>query len=346
MNEKSNQNEAISESSSNEGDKLTTIDDLLQLDLRLARGTGVKQDLTRAIQLIRASAEQGNAEAQYRLGVAFWNGEGVPLDRRDAVRWFRSAAKSGAVRAYYWLGLASITSDPQDHTEAFKWFQRSANSGDERAFFQLAMAYTLGRGVSRDLAKAFNWFQKAANAGDAAAFFRVAEAYRQRRAQGEAVSWFLRAADEGDNRGSYFLGLAHEFGDGVAQDYAEAARWYITGAEEYDHSCQLRLARLLRAGRGIPENKVDAYQWYSLAAIEIPDAAEERDELENEMTPGQIIEAQDQFEVLLERIKSGHSDPFQKSDPEISQTISPVRPSESSIYSGDDFVLRRPNLID
>ena len=40
------------------------------------------------IEALRAKAEQGDAEAQYNLGLMSANGGGVPQDDVEAVRWF------------------------------------------------------------------------------------------------------------------------------------------------------------------------------------------------------------------------------------------------------------------
>ena len=40
-------------------------------------------------------AEQGDASAQYNLGVTYRTGEGVPQDSAEAVRWYRLAAEQG-----------------------------------------------------------------------------------------------------------------------------------------------------------------------------------------------------------------------------------------------------------
>ena len=41
------------------------------------------------------SAEQGDAEAQYNLGICYYNGRGVKKDTAEAVKCFRKAAKNG-----------------------------------------------------------------------------------------------------------------------------------------------------------------------------------------------------------------------------------------------------------
>ena len=43
----------------------------------------------------RKAAEQGHAEAQYTLGVLYFNGWGVPQDVLRAEFWYRKAAEQG-----------------------------------------------------------------------------------------------------------------------------------------------------------------------------------------------------------------------------------------------------------
>jgi ankyrin repeat protein len=51
-----------------------------------------------AIRLL-VSADQGNADAQYRLGLLFQDGSGVPRDHVQALKWFSLAAAQGLVEA-------------------------------------------------------------------------------------------------------------------------------------------------------------------------------------------------------------------------------------------------------
>lgn len=45
-------------------------------------------------------AEQGDAIAQFNLGVMYETGQGVPQDYKTAVKWYRLAAKQGNVCSY------------------------------------------------------------------------------------------------------------------------------------------------------------------------------------------------------------------------------------------------------
>ncbi len=46
-------------------------------------------------------AEQGDAAAQYNLGIMYSNGRGVPQDHVQAVKWYRKAAEQGVAFAQY-----------------------------------------------------------------------------------------------------------------------------------------------------------------------------------------------------------------------------------------------------
>ncbi len=52
-----------------------------------------------------AAAQQGDAEAQYRLGLFYDRGVGVKKDRGAAVKWYRKAASQGHVKAQEALEL-------------------------------------------------------------------------------------------------------------------------------------------------------------------------------------------------------------------------------------------------
>ena len=79
----------------------------------------------------RMAAEQGEADAQHRLGLAYQNGDGVPRDDVEAVSWYRLAAVQGHRRAQNDLGNAYATGAgvPQDTTEAIRWFRLAAEQG-------------------------------------------------------------------------------------------------------------------------------------------------------------------------------------------------------------------------
>ena len=80
---------------------------LFELGLNYLRGNdslGIYMNKEKGIALIRRSAEQRNAEAQYCLGDCYANGEGVLQDYAQAALWGRKAAEQGIAEAQFMLG--------------------------------------------------------------------------------------------------------------------------------------------------------------------------------------------------------------------------------------------------
>ena len=66
--------------------------------------TGVPQDDLSFPELLKL-AEQGNADAQFRIGRVYSSGGNVPQDYAKAVQWFRIAADQGHSGAQFHLGF-------------------------------------------------------------------------------------------------------------------------------------------------------------------------------------------------------------------------------------------------
>ena len=90
---------------------------------------------------VRAKAEQGDADAQYNLGLRYGTGEGVPQNDAEAVRWLRLAADQGIAGAQFILGLTYASGEgvPQDDAEAVRWYRLAADQGDASAQFNLGV---------------------------------------------------------------------------------------------------------------------------------------------------------------------------------------------------------------
>jgi hypothetical protein len=84
---------------------------------------------------LRRVAGQGDADAQWQMGVRYHNGEDVPRDDTQAMQWFLRAAEQGHVTAqatlgaYYWAGRGV----PQDLSKAYFWSAIALAQGDENS---------------------------------------------------------------------------------------------------------------------------------------------------------------------------------------------------------------------
>ena len=85
-------------------------------------------DYATALRELTSLAEQGDAVAQYNLGVLYRDGQGVPQDYKTAVKWTRLAAEQGDADAQYNLGSMYRKGQGvlQDYKTARKWYRLSA----------------------------------------------------------------------------------------------------------------------------------------------------------------------------------------------------------------------------
>lgn len=77
----------------------------------------------------RAKAEQGDAEAQFRIAHFYRYGYGVFKNSDRAIQWDLKAAAQGHALAQLTLGTCCFYADglPKDLVEAYKWFDLAAS---------------------------------------------------------------------------------------------------------------------------------------------------------------------------------------------------------------------------
>ena len=87
---------------------------------------------------------------------------------------------------------------------------------------------------------------------------------------GEALSWYRRAAEHGHAAAERAVGDFYQKGRGVTADATEAARWYRRAADGDDIRAQYQLGQLYFDGTGVTRDYAAAYLWFSLAASQAP----------------------------------------------------------------------------
>jgi TPR repeat protein len=185
---------------------------------------------------LRKDGEQGDAAAQYSLGLNYCVGINVPKDDAEAVKWFKRAAEQNHVKAQYELagmyehgfGVA------ENKKEAAKWYLAAANQHHSEAQAQLGHMYACGIGVRKNDA--------------------------------EAVNWYRKAAEQGCDSSQCSLGSMYADGRGVRKDETEAFKWYQEAATTGNPLAQRKLGEMYFDGCGIPKNEKRAFDWWFLAA--------------------------------------------------------------------------------
>jgi uncharacterized protein len=258
--------------------------------------------LTDPLSETRRLAEEGDPDAQFRLGCAYSVGEGMALDDSEALIWVRKAAGAGHVLAEELLGFLYYDGRgvQQDYSEAVKWLRKCMREVDghrpERSELGvteliLGKCYFYGLGVQQDYIEAARWlleaFQtdapttKPGNPYDEIGYllsriYSLDEVVKRWRgpAEGEVAwqsytedaNWHREGAEAEHTENQFCLGLAYAYGLGVPKDYAAAASWFRRAAEAGDVWAQLHLAVAYAKGRGVALDYTQAFMWFNIAA--------------------------------------------------------------------------------
>ncbi|MBI4384500.1 MAG: sel1 repeat family protein [Nitrospinae bacterium] len=94
-----------------------------------------RNDYETAYRELKPLAEDGNAAAQYQLGLLYEGGKGVRKDLKEAAKWIREAAEQGIADAQIVLSNKYQNGEGvrKDLTEAYIWASLAANTGVRRA---------------------------------------------------------------------------------------------------------------------------------------------------------------------------------------------------------------------
>jgi TPR repeat protein len=137
-------------------------------DYKAGEDASNRGDYATALREWRPLAEQGDARAQYNLGVLYRKGRGVPQDDVQARRWYEKAAAQGQAKAQYNLGTLYLNGGgvPKDYQQALRWFRMAADQGEALAQTRIGIMYDEGQGVPHDFVQAHKWYNLAATNGD------------------------------------------------------------------------------------------------------------------------------------------------------------------------------------
>src|SRR5215469_6941060 len=135
------------------------------------------------------------------------------------------------------VSLAQVPSDLNSSNIPFsqRMFDR-AQSGSPRDEFLLGHAYASGSGVRQDHEQALYWYRRSANHGDDSAINELGRMYAEGngvpRDYQQALLWFRRAASDGSPAAQTNLGMMYFRGLGTAPDSEGAVQLWRKAADK------------------------------------------------------------------------------------------------------------------
>ncbi|MFQ6018911.1 MAG: peptidoglycan-binding protein [Kiloniellaceae bacterium] len=173
-------------------------------------------DYAAAHRIWKPLAEQGDASAQYNLGLLYHHGLGVKRQLGKAAKWYGRAAENGDADAQKAIGDLYVQGfwGKKDYAKAATWYRMAAEQGHVEAKESLRMLEAKGQGRPRQAAPSH-----------APTEYKKGQAAHKRRDYAEAARRYRKAAEKGHVSAQARLGWLYYSGRGVPQDYVRALLW-------------------------------------------------------------------------------------------------------------------------
>jgi TPR repeat protein len=177
-----------------------------------------------------------------------------------------------------------------------------ADQGNAFAQMEIGICYS----NAGDDEQAVSWYQKAAEQGQAIAQTLLGASYSAGRGMPQddeqAVSWYQKAAQQGEAIAQLNLGMMYRAGRLVPQDDGQAASWYQKAAEQGEANAQQNLGAMYYSGQGVPQSYQECYFWFILAVAQgAEESIADRDLCKSNLTPSVIEDVRRKAAIYFEK---------------------------------------------
>ena len=179
-------------------------------------------------------AQQGNADAQNAVALAYFSG----------------------------------TQGTHKYHDAFIWFEKAAHQHHPAAMFNLGLMYQKGLGTLADAKLSRMWLQKSADAGNRDALYAIGIIYQAELDFTHAVYYVGLAAEKGYPDAMNRLGYFYSEGLGVSKDRAVGHAWCLKAANHGLPKSQYNIGLNYMKGDGVPQNDALAIEWFRKSAVQ------------------------------------------------------------------------------
>lgn len=186
--------------------------------------------------------QKGRDEYQIDLANLYYFDE---KNYKDAEPLYLDLASKGNTDIYQRLGSIYFKGidGKKDYAKAFNWFKKDAENGNNDSQLMVGLLLLDGLGVNQNTDLALNWFDRAAKQGNQKAIEYV-NALTDETDVKKIHKLSLDAAQNGDAKAQYNLGVNYEYGFGVEQDMNQAFSWYKKAADQGEPFAQVNLANM------------------------------------------------------------------------------------------------------
>ena len=229
-------------------------------------------DSQKTLEKYQEKAEQGDAYAQFKVGLAHAKGKGIPEDDVTASEWWIKAAEQGEPNAQYSLARAYQNGSgvEKDNIKFIEWLEKAVEQNHSYALFTMGIEHRIGGILEKSEAKEKEFFTKALDilkdevaTGDDTAQttlgIMLLWGFGVDKDVDRALDYLEEAAKKRNSHAQYVLGI---FG----KDEHARIEWIKKSAEQGHDSAQRKLGSAYYDGDQLPKDNQKAFEWWEKAA--------------------------------------------------------------------------------
>lgn len=140
----------------------------------------VKYDPSKAFEIYKQCADQGNARAMNSLAILYSEGTGTMVNKQEALKWFELSAEKKYSEAYHNLGNMYRTGwgVEQDFKIAYQWFKNGGALNSITCMYDQGYMLFKGLGVTQNYQQAITLFRKGIKGGSSGSMYMLGLCFR------------------------------------------------------------------------------------------------------------------------------------------------------------------------
>lgn len=232
------------------------------------------------LTLLMNAACKGHADAQRELAICYLNGVGVLKCDTQGCSLLTKSAQQGNKEAQYLLGLlhlegkaGDIESEKLRFEAASHWLLKASAQNHASAQFKLATLYVRYAScqTSGSLKEGVQLYTKSAENYNEAAMWVLIDIYNngkfgEPKCLKKSFMWYEKLANLGDSKAQYELGVRFKLGDGCSQCNVKAFEWFTISFSNGNKDALSAVAHCYERGCGVEKSLIQASRLQKIAA--------------------------------------------------------------------------------
>ncbi len=224
------------------------------------------------IRICKQVADEGNAEAQYTLGLAYLSGDVTARSTDLAVEYLTLAAQQDYGKALFTLATMYETGNAvaQDAEKARQYYFAAVKQNNSEALYTVGKAFSQMKNNSKNRIFGIDCLRKAARQLNPDALYLMATMYESgdglEKSSQLAFLYYVAAADNGAEQAQYLVAKRYYYGEGVDKSASKALPYFEKAAELGNVNAQYYAGLIYYFGDSGYQSSTKAAYYFQLAA--------------------------------------------------------------------------------